>query len=150
MGYPVIENREFYFENVFQAEIMVPRPITRNVPAYYTGCAIQFESNMYSVANVKEIISDDQQLMYRLSSSQDIVQRLRSSRQTVGVLIAISALATSFQPLVDKYSKSRVPGLILTSIGILAALASILAVFLEWTLNWMDVAASKRLSREPV
>ena len=56
-------------------------------------------------------------------------------------LVALSALFTSVQPIVDNFSKTG--GWVLTGLGIIAALVSILSVLLGYALEKFEANSAK-------
>lgn len=75
------------------------------------------------------------------STSQTMIQILQSSKGRMAFLVALSALATSLKPIVDRYSYAG--GWVLAGIGIVAAATSIISVFVGWMLKWIDANAAK-------
>ena len=70
-----------------------------------------------------------------------MIQILQSSKGRMAFLVALSALATSLKPIVDRYSHAG--GWVLTGIGIVAASTSIISVFVGWMLKWIEANAAK-------
>jgi hypothetical protein len=75
------------------------------------------------------------------STSWTVIQFLRSSQVRLGLLVALSALFASLQPIVGNFSETG--GWILASIGVFSGLASVLAVLFGWLLTWSEAKAAK-------
>lgn len=75
------------------------------------------------------------------TTSQTVIQFLRSSQQRMTFLIAVSALFASLKPIADRYSS--VVGWVFAGIGIIAALVSLLSTFVGWGLSQIEARGAK-------
>jgi len=70
-----------------------------------------------------------------------MIQMLQSGKESIALLVALSAFVTSLKPIVDRYSQAA--GWLLAGIGIVSAKISILSVFAGWMLRWIDANAAR-------
>jgi len=117
-GHVVIRRREFIVTQVFQAELMTPVPYPDKVPRF---------------------VRQDDFLIF--STSQTFIQFMRSSQRRLAFLVALSAMFASLQPIVSKYTS--VGGWVFAGVGVLAALISVLTVFVAWILTRVEAHAAK-------
>jgi len=117
-GYVLIEKRQFEVANVVQPELMTPTPFFAKIPA---------------------LSKPDDFIVF--STSQVVIQTLRSSQRRMTFLVALSALITSLTPIVKRFS--AVGGWVLVGIGITAAVIAVLSMALGWVLGWIEANAAK-------
>ncbi|TFK32763.1 hypothetical protein BDQ12DRAFT_670822 [Crucibulum laeve] len=123
-GELVIKKRKFIIMSVLRPELMTPIPYALHTPEYETRHSF----------------------FIFFSSSQAIIQSLRSSQRTMTSLAALSALLASLKPLVDRSSTTA--GLVLAGIGITAATISVFSVVVDWMLKWIEANAAKNRQLE--
>jgi len=75
------------------------------------------------------------------STSQVVIQTLRSSQRRMTFLVALSALITSLTPIVKRFCADG--GWVLVGIGITAAVIAVLSMALGWVLGWIEANAAK-------
>ncbi|TFK38766.1 hypothetical protein BDQ12DRAFT_99658 [Crucibulum laeve] len=114
----IIKKRKFTVINVLHPELMTPIPYPLLRPP---------------------LQGHDDVLVF--STSQTIIQHLRSSQRAMSALAALSALLASLQPIVDR--QSRIGGLILAGVGIVAATISVLSLVVDWMLKWIESNAAR-------
>ncbi|KAF8628057.1 hypothetical protein AX17_006061 [Amanita inopinata Kibby_2008] len=122
-NYLVIKARKFIVSKVFLPELVSPIPIPEGLLPY-TG----------------------QNDVVLFSTSQTVINFLQSSQRNMTVLVALSSLFASLQPVVARYN--IIAGFVFAGIGIIAALTSLAAVLVSWTLSWAEIEAAKKRQQE--
>ncbi|KIJ35899.1 hypothetical protein M422DRAFT_261855 [Sphaerobolus stellatus SS14] len=75
------------------------------------------------------------------STSQTIIQSLRSRQKILTFLVALSAFVASLRPLLNRVN--GIAGIVLAAVGITAGLVSLLTVLIDWMLRWIEANAAK-------
>jgi len=117
-NYPVIKKRLFQVTNIIKPELMTPVPYPNKVPP---------------------LTRQDDFMIF--STSQTVIQKLQDGRERMAFLVALSVLAISLKPIVDRSSQAG--GWVLAGIGIVGAMTSLLLVIVGWILKWIDANVAK-------
>lgn len=75
------------------------------------------------------------------TTSQTVIQILRTGQTRMAFLVALSALLTSVKPIVDRFSVAG--GWVLAGVGITAAMISVTYSLVTWILTWIQANAAK-------
>lgn len=70
------------------------------------------------------------------STSQSVIQHLRSFQQLFTFLAALSALFASLQPVASNFNATA--GWIFVAVGVTSGIISVLAVVVSWMLKWVE------------